>query len=79
MEVDGKTGAGSPAQIGGMALNTGKNIGSLSTTPVDTTVMTPLRLNIKLVYKPAFRLEMVISPAPLATSVTGPFVTPSST
>jgi hypothetical protein len=78
VEVDGKTGAASPAQIGGKVLNTGKNIGSLSTTPVDNTVITPFRLKIKLVYKPAFKLEMVICPVPLATSVTGPLVMPSS-
>lgn len=78
LEVDGNEGGASPAQIGGKELNTGENIGSESTTPVETTVVLPLSSNIKPVYKPLFRLVMVICPAPFVTRVTGPIVTPSS-
>jgi hypothetical protein len=78
LEVVGNTGGGSPAQIGGTALNVGIKIGSDNTTPVVTTAVLPLLLNMKLVYKPAFSPGMDNTPLPFDTTVTGPFVMPSS-
>ena len=78
LEVVGKTGGGSPAQKGGIVLNVGIKIGSDKTTPVVTTSVLPLLLNMKFVYKPALSPGIDKNPLPFDTIVTGPLVTPPS-
>ena len=77
-DVAGRVGGGSPAHIDGIELNLGIKIGLDSGTPVKISLMVPFRLNIKWVYKPAFKLGMIACPAALVTTVIGPMVVPSS-
>lgn len=77
-DVAGRVGGGSPSHMDGIALNLGIKIGFASGTPVNISLIIPFRLNIKCVYKPAFKLGMEVCPAASVTTVIGPMVTPSS-
>lgn len=78
LEVPGKEGGGSPAQMGGKGLKVGKKIGSLKgTPPTNVTVLVP-SLKVKPVYIPAFRPVITTWPSKPELIVTGPFVMPPS-
>ena len=72
IDVVGKTGAGSPAQIGDMGLKVVVYIGSDKTTPLKSLLVLPAAVKKKLEYKPAFKPVIVKMPLASLTIVTGP-------
>ena len=78
LDIAGKTGGVPPAQIVAKAPKRGTAIGFDKMTPVNTSEIVPLKSNIKLLYKPAFKPGMVNCPVAVEAMVTGPVTTPSS-
>jgi hypothetical protein len=72
IDVVGKTGAGSPAQIGDMGLKVVVYIGSDKSIPLRSLLVLPPAVKKKLEYTPAFKPLIVKLPLALLTIVTGP-------
>ena len=78
LDMAGKTGGVSPAQIVAKEPKRGTAIGFDNCCPVNTFDILPLKSNIKLLYIPAFKPVMVNCPAAVEVMVTGPVITLSS-
>jgi hypothetical protein len=78
LDTAGKTGGVVPAQKAATELKRGTGLGFVNSCPVNTLFMSPLKSNMKLLYKPAFKPVMVNCPDAVDAMVTGPVTTSSS-
>ena len=78
LDVAANVGGVAPAQKGAILIKVGVNTGLDNITPVLSCVVQPFIKNSNSLYTPAFSPVIRTWPAPFATILTGPTVTPSS-